>query len=156
MLLDEAESENIRVVENAKFKSKADGLINGNIIGINRNVHSLRKRTCILAEEIGHYCTTFGNILDQSDIGNRKQEFRARLWAYDKLIGLCGIIKAFQHGCHGLAETADFLEVTEEFLLEALQAYKNKYGTSVEYENYTISFIPNLEVKSNQKNKGEI
>ncbi len=146
MLLDEADSENIRVIENAKFKSRSDGLINGNVIGINRNVRSTRKRACILAEEIGHYCTTVGNILDQSDAGNRKQEFRARLWAYDKLIGLDGIINAYQHGCENLSETAEYLEVTEEFLIETLHTYKNKYGAKVEYGDYVVSFIPYLKV----------
>lgn len=146
MLLEEAALDDVYVIEDAKFKSTADGLINGSIIGINRNIRSNKKRACILAEELGHYYTTTGNILDQSDEGNRKQEMRARIWAYNKLIGLDGIVKAYQHGYQDLSEITDYLEVTEEFLTEALQAYKNKYGTSVEYEDYKISFVPYLKV----------
>ncbi len=146
MLLEEAVSNDIYVIENAKFKSSADGLINGSVIGLNRNIHSYRKRTCILAEELGHYYTTVGNILDQSNGENQKQEMRARMWAYNKLIGLGGIVRAYQGGCKDLSETADYLEVTEEFLSEALQTYKNKYGTSVLFEDYEICFVPNLEV----------
>lgn len=43
-LLDEADSDNIYIVENAEFKSRADGLINGNVIGLNRNINSNRKK----------------------------------------------------------------------------------------------------------------
>lgn len=149
-LLEEAAFNDIYIIEHAKFKSKADGLINGNVIGINKNVHSYQKRTCILAEELGHYYTTVGNILDQSDFGNQKQELRARMWAYNRLVGLDGIINAYQYGCKDLSEVADYLEVTEDFLSEALQSYKNKYGKRVEYKDYTISFIPNLKVSQKE------
>lgn len=148
ILLKEATSESIYIIENANFKSEAGALINGNVIGINKNVRSKRKRACLLAEELGHYYTTVGNILNQSKINNHKQELQARMWAYDKLIGLKGIIKAYQHGCQELYETADYLEVEEEFLKDALTAYRNKYGTHVEYEDYIITFIPTLNVKS--------
>lgn len=146
-LLREAVSESIYIIENADFKSEADALINGNVIGINKNVRAKRKRTCLLAEELGHYHTTVGNILNQSKVNNKKQELQARMWAYDKLIGLKGIIEAYQHGCRELYGTADYLEVEEEFLKDALAAYRNKYGTHVEYENYIITFIPTLDVK---------
>lgn len=122
------------------------GRIKGNKIAIRRNL-STKEKGCVLAEELGHYYTTVGNILNQLDEGNRKQEFKARLWAYDKLIGLDGIIKAYQRGCQNLYETADCLEVEEEFLRDALVAYRNKYGVHVEYEDYIITFIPTLDVK---------
>ncbi len=123
------------------------GRIKGNKIAIRRNL-SAKEKGCVLAEELGHYHTTAGNILDQSDAGNRKQELKARLWAYDKLIGLDGIIKSYQHGCQTLYEMADYLEITEEFLKEALILYKNKYETHVEYEDYIITFIPTFVVKA--------
>ena len=87
-LLEEADSENLYVIENANFQSQASGLINNDVIGINKNVRSYAKRNCILAEEIGHYKTTVGNIIDQSSAANRKQELKARRWAYNRLIGL--------------------------------------------------------------------
>lgn len=146
-LLEEAASENIYIIENAGFKSEADALINGNVIGINKNIKDKRNRTCILAEELGHYHTTVGNILNLSKTNNRKQELQARLWAYDRLIGLKGIVAASKEGCQDLCEMAEYLEVTEDFLKEALVAYENKYGTHVEYEDYTITFIPVLNVK---------
>ncbi len=146
-LLKEAASENIYIIENASFQSEADALINGNIIGINKNIRDKRNRTCILAEELGHYHTTVGNILNLSKTINRKQELQARLWAYDRLIGLNGIIRAYKEGCQDLYEMAEYLEVTENFLKNALDAYKSKYGENVEYEDYLITFIPILDVK---------
>lgn len=145
-LLDEADSDNIYIIENAEFKSKADGLINGSVIGLNRNIKSNRKKKCILAEELGHYHTTVGNILDQTDQGNRKQEMRARIWAYNKLIGLMGIIDSFKNHCQSIAESAEYLDVTEDFLNDAISYYKSKYGVSVAVDNYVIYFEPTLGV----------
>lgn len=122
------------------------GRIKGNKIAIRRNL-STKEKGCVLAEELGHYYTTVGNILDQSDVGNRKQELNARFWAYDKLIGLKGIIKSYHHGCQNLYEMADYLEVTEDFLKDTLTSFQNKYGTHVKYEDYLITFIPTLDVK---------
>lgn len=146
MLLKEAASENIYIIENADFKSEADALMKENIIGINKKVKTQRKKACILAEELGHYHTTVGNILNQSKISNRKQELKARLWAYDKLIGLEGIIEAYQYGCQNYYDMADYLEVTEDFLLKAIEQYHCRYGVSTKLDNYIIYFEPNLSV----------
>ena len=81
-----------------------------------------------------------------SDSGNRKQERQARLWGYNKLIGLTGIVKAFQAGCHDRHEIAERLEVTEEYLQECIDCYRDKYGVCTEVDNYTVFFIPNLAV----------
>ncbi len=145
-LLDEADKENIYVIENAKFQSKASGLINNDVIGINKNVRSSAQRSCILAEELGHYHTSSGNILDQSSVANRKQELHARAWAYNRLIGLYGIINAHRAGCINGYEIAEHLNITEEFLNEALQYYRNKYGLCITVDNYVIYFEPTLGV----------
>ena len=112
------------------------------MIGINRTVRQSTKRACVLAEELGHYHTTVGDIIDQSSDANRKQELRARLWSYNKLIGVHGII--YCHKAHYTTsyEMADYLGVTEEFLHEALQCYRSKYGICVQYDNYVIYFDP--------------
>lgn len=145
-LLEEVDKNNIYIIENADFKSKADGLINGDVIGINRNIRTNRKRSCILAEELGHYHTTYGNILYQSSVSDRKQELRARAWAYNKMIGLIGIIEAYKQGCHSVYDTAEYLDVTEEFLSEAIQYYKAKYGIYAKIDNYVIYFEPSFGV----------
>lgn len=122
-----------------------DGRIKGTRIAIRRDMPTVQK-TCVLAEELGHSQTGYGDILDQSTVSDIKQEQRARLWAYNKLIGLTGIIRAYKHGCKSLHETAEFLEVTEEFLNEMLAAYRSKYGCYATVDNYIICFEPALGV----------
>ncbi len=132
------------VIIEKKFRSKAKGLCKGNKIGISTDIDTSAEKACILAEELGHYYTTYGDILDQSDTGNRKQELRARKWAYDRQVGLIGIIRCYEHGCQSIAEMADYLEVTEEFLHEALSHYRSKYGLSTSVDRYIIYFEPTL------------
>lgn len=122
-----------------------DGRIKGNRVAISRSLTQAQK-TCVLAEELGHYYTTVGNILDQSDARNRKQEFRARLWAYNKNIGLQGIIRAYEARLTRFDEVAEFLEVTPEFLQDAINCYRSKYSPYVELDNYVIIFEPYLSV----------
>lgn len=68
------------------------------------------------------------------------------MWAYEKRIGLQGLIDAYLHGCHEFHETAEFLEVTDEFLHNALTAYRSKYGIYVECGEYYIIFEPYLSI----------
>lgn len=119
--------------------------IDGNI-AINTSVNNTVEKACVLAEELGHHHTSVGNIIDMEHVSNRKQERQARIWGYNKLIGLNGIIKAFEAGCQSVHEAAEFLEVTEEYLLEAIECYREKYGVCKDISNYTIYFIPQLAV----------
>ena len=104
------------------------------------------EKACILAEEIGHYHTAVGNILDQTQTTNRKQEQAGRLWAYDKQIGLSGIIRGHRAGCHSAYELAELLGVTEKFLQDAINCYRRKYGIMTRIDGYTIMFEPYLAV----------
>lgn len=122
------------------------GLYCDGVIGINKNIKNTTERTCILAEELGHHHTSAGNIIDQTKTDNVKQEQRARMWAYNKQIGLYGIINAYKRGCRNIHEMADHLDVTEEFLRDALEAYRLKYGQCVNIDNYTVYFEPYLMV----------
>ena len=121
------------------------GRIKGNRIAIKHDLDETEKK-CTLAEELGHYHTTVGDIIDQSSDSNRKQELRARLWSYNKLIGLHGIISCYKAGCQTAYDMADHLGVTEEFLQEALQCYRSKYGVCVGFDNYIIYFEPCISV----------
>ena len=114
-LLDEAHQEGLIVKE--KPLKYNDGRIKGKRIAIRNNIDTLAEKTCVLAEEIGHYETTVGDILDQRISENRKQELQARMYAYNKLIGLQGIIDRYEYGCKNVYEMAEHLEVTENLLL---------------------------------------
>ena len=125
-LLIEAEEDEIIVVEK-NFKSKAKGLCKGNKIAISKKLHT-REKTCVLAEEIGHYKTSVGDILDQKDISNARQENRARAWAYNKLISVEELKRAFDAGYRATYEIAEYLDVDEGFLKNSLDHYASKYG----------------------------
>lgn len=144
VLLNTADQAGLTVKE--KPLSESDGLIKGNRIAIRKDIPTQAEKSCVLAEELGHYFTSAGNILDQTDIVNRKQEYRARLYGYNLQIGLRGIISAHTAGCRNLYEMADYLDVTEEHLKEALDCYQSKYGEYVKVDNYMIYFIPSLAV----------
>ena len=100
------------------------------------------EQAAVLAEELGHHLTAAGDILDQNSEANRKQELRGRIWAYNRLIGLSGILKAYRAGCRNRFEMADCLDVPEETLQEAIEYYHRKYGICVELDNYVIYFEP--------------
>lgn len=141
-LLEQSRKERLDVVD-YKFKSeRISGLYCDKTIALSTNLHTNAERNSVLSEELGHYHTTVGNILDQNNAGNRKQELRARLWAYNKSIGLMGIVKAFENGCCNHYEMAEYLEVTESFLSEALECYRSKYGLFATVDNYIVYFEP--------------
>lgn len=142
-------SELIRLLNNDEFEivelpmSKAiKGLYADNVIAINSNIETHAERICVLAEELGHYFTSYGDILDQSIITNKKQEKRARKWAVDRLIRVEDLIDAFNAGVQNRAELAEFLEVTEDFIEIALDHFKGIYGYSTTIGEYTIIFSP--------------
>jgi len=116
------------------------GLYGDNIIWLNQGLTPSAVKTCVLAEEMGHYHTSSGNILDQTKVGNLKQEKRARNWAYEKLIPLLSLVEASKEGVRNQYELAEFLEITEEFLEHAIDHYKEKYGLYVEWTSYLILF----------------
>lgn len=98
-LQEKACKDGVDVIDYPFHSSRIRGLYCNGTVAIRQNMTTAEK-SCVLAEELGHHYTTAGNILNQADIGNRKQELRARLWAYNTRIGLLGIIKAFKAPAH--------------------------------------------------------
>lgn len=142
-LLKQAEEKGLTVKE--KPLQYNDGRIMGNRIAIRKDMTTVEK-ACVLAEELGHHETSVGNIIDMSDSWNRKQERQARLNGYNRMIGLIGIINAYEEGCYNQYEIAKHLNVTEEYLLECIECYRDKYGIMKQIDNYIIYFIPNLGI----------
>ena len=146
LLLKEAGEEGVDVITYNFSSQRIYGLYYNKFIALSNKLKTHTEKACVLAEELGHHYTTVGDITDCSNVSNRKQEYRARQWAYDKLIGLRGIIDAYEHGCTSAYEMAEFLDVTEEFLQEALKTYKSKYGCYTTLDNYIIYFEPSIGV----------
>lgn len=143
-------ADEIGLVTKEKDLQAHDGRIKGRRVAIRRSIESEKRKACVLAEELGHYFTTAGDIMDQSGSNARKQERRARIWAHDVQVGLDGILAADAAGCRSIYEMADFLDVPEDFLVEAIKCYKERYGTEIEYKGFLITFEP-LEVRHDEE-----
>lgn len=143
-LLDEAVESGLTIIENYDLSgTKIKGLYCDGTIALSNDLHTDADRLSILYEEIGHHNTSVGNILDLHDTSSCKQELRARIDAYNNAIGLDGLKNALLSRVSSFAELADYFEVTEEFLSEALTYYKSKYGifTTID-KKYVLYFEP--------------
>ncbi len=140
-LLQEAEDNNIEVIE-FTFRGANKGMYADSVIAIRKDIETTTEKKCILCEELEHSYTTVGNITDLKPVQNRKQEQIARNRSYERLIPLKLIIKASIECCTNLHELAEYIDVTENFLREALEYYQGKYGLYKEVDNYCIYFSP--------------
>lgn len=144
-LQDKACEDGVDVIDYPFESNNIKGLYCDGVVALRKDM-TIPEKTCALAEELGHHETSVGNILDMTSAANRKQERQARLWAYNKQIGLIGLVRAFEHGCQNRFEIAEYLEVTEEFLEECIECYRSKYGICKRVDNYVVYFIPQLSV----------
>lgn len=140
-LLLEAKKEDLFIFENEDIK-RCKGLNIDNTISLSKYINTEKEKKCVLAEEIGHYKTTYGNILDQNNLQNIKEENKGKAWAYEKLVKFDDLIKAYKSGVKNRYELSIFLEVTEKFLIEAIKYYRNKYGIYHKYDDLIIYFEP--------------
>lgn len=115
-----AEYENEVTVE--EYDMRTEGFYFDEHILINNSLSTIRK-TCILAEEIGHHFTSVGDILDQNDIDNQKQEHKARVWAYQKLLPLENVHLVAMQGYTEPWQMAEYFDLDEEFVRAALKYY---------------------------------
>ena len=142
-LLTDTDKENIIVTDQFDLSgTRLKGLYCDGTIALNRDMYIKSEKTCVLAEELGHHYTTVGDIMDQTDVSNRKQERHARIWAYHKLLSLNDLIDSYKCGCQNQFEIAEHLNITEEFLIDSLTYYKEKYGLYTQQDHYIIYFDP--------------
>ena len=142
-LLNVADKSNVIVTDQFDLSgTRLKGLYCDGTIALNRDMYIESEKTCVLAEELGHHYTTVGDIMDQTNTANRKQERRARIWAYHKLLSLNDLINSYKCGCQNQFEIAEHLNITEEFLIDSLTYYKEKYGLYAQQDHYIIYFDP--------------
>ncbi len=125
-LLALAEEEGIEVNE-YELPERIRGLYFENSIAINKKIKTEKEKRCVLAEELGHFYFTIGDILDLKIESNRKQEIRARNWAINKLTPFEKVLEAYELGHKTPYEMAEYLDVTEDFMKEAILYYQKKY-----------------------------
>ncbi|HDJ7333131.1 TPA: toxin [Staphylococcus aureus] len=114
--------------------------MNGKIY-IRRNLSEVRKAE-VLYEELAHHKLTYGNILDQSKWINRKFENYARRHGFISAVPLREIVEAYNYGVRNLYELSEYLQLSEEYILEAIEQYKKIYGIGTHYGEYSITFEP--------------
>lgn len=135
------EHDYIEVKETDVMPSDLHGLWLNDLILINSNLSETRKAE-VLFEELAHHKLTYGNILDQSKWINRKFENYARRYGYEAALPLHIIVEAHHYGVSNLYELAQYVQLSEEYIVEILKHYKNKYGIGTHYGEYLITFDP--------------
>lgn len=131
----------IHIEDKYNLPGKFKGFYDNDVILIDSKLSTYQKHE-VLAEEIAHYKISAGNILDQSNMLNKKLELFARRKAYESVITLQGLIDAYNNGISNIHEMADFFEVNLSFVQECLSHYQNKYGLYTHYGDYIIRFDP--------------
>lgn len=140
-LISLAYSHGIKVIESDLGIDKPFGKCIGNLIIINNRVNEY-ERLCVLYEELGHFNLTIGDITDQSNLNNRKQESIARRWSYGKLVSPEDIINAILSGIDNIYDLAESLNITEDFLIQSIKHYKKKYGIYYVGKTHLLTFEP--------------
>lgn len=86
---------------------------------------------CELAEELGHHNTGDRRVLRYNSVDDWKAEARARRWAHDRLLSIDAVRKAAANS-DNIYEMAETLNVTEDFLREAVDDFMSRGLWSVE------------------------
>ncbi|MDU2083779.1 MAG: toxin, partial [Staphylococcus epidermidis] len=61
---------------------------------------------------------------------------------YEAALPLRIIVEAHNYGVSNLYELAEYVQLSEEYIVEILKHYKNKYGIGTHYGEYLITFDP--------------
>ncbi|MDS3920126.1 ImmA/IrrE family metallo-endopeptidase [Staphylococcus epidermidis] len=136
-----AENEHIKIRDTHSLPNGYSGFYKDGVILIDKNLPEKRKAE-VLYEELAHHKLTYGNILDQSKWINRKFENYARRYGYETALPLRIIVEAHNYGVSNLYELAEYVQLSEEYIVEILKHYKNKYGIGTHYGEYLITFDP--------------
>lgn len=131
----------LTIIETDMLPSFQSGMYFNNQIYINSN-RSEAVKLETLAEELAHHKLTWGDITDQSKFNNRKFENYARRAGYQAALPLRIIIEAYHYGISNLHELAEYVELSEEYIIKVIEFYKKKYGLSTYFNGYVIKFEP--------------
>ena len=143
-LLEECRQLDIKVKEISLKGS--NGRCSGNRIAIDKSLKTVTEKKCTLAEELGHYHLTVGDITDLSDIKNVKQELKARRYGYKLLIEPDDLVHAMKNGCSNKYEIAEYLNISESCFEEIIEDFKKQYGMGILVGNYYLQFEPYLSL----------
>lgn len=115
------------------------GMIHGSIVYLNPQ-QNYEELNSTVAEEIGHYLTGSGNIIEQDTPEKRKQEQKARDTGATILVTPGDILDCFESGFVSVWECAEHLSITEKTFKAAIKYYARKYDGIKTENKYTILF----------------
>lgn len=118
------------------------GLINDKIVYLNPR-QSKAELTSTLSEELGHYLTSSGNIIDQDTVEKRKQEKKARDVGATLVVSPDDIVKCFENDYMTPEACADFLGITLETFDNAVNYYRRKDGAYLSKKGDIVLFNTN-------------
>ncbi|GCF92465.1 toxin [Enterococcus florum] len=104
---------------------------------------SYEEKCGTIAEEIGHYLTSVGDIIHQDTNEKRQQEQKARDVGYTLAVTPQDLINCYHERFDNVWECAEFLGVTKDTLENAVKTYSKKYEFGLKFKNYKIDFRPN-------------
>lgn len=101
----------------------------------------------VLAEELGHHETTYGNIINYYDkkynVESARQELRARRYGHKLIMPLEKLIDCYKKGIWGnVYDICLHLEIDRTYLDEILKDYISQFGLYIEIDGYRIEFEP--------------
>lgn len=141
-------SKEVDIVETNLFeKIGFYGVYRNGIIFLEHSLNITEKKA-ILIEEYSHFKKTVGIIIDESITDNAKQENLARRLTYERLLPLESIIRCYYDGLVYYHEVAEYLNIPEELLIEAVNYYKSTRGILFQYHNYLLVFGNTIIVKN--------
>ena len=131
----------LKVKIDRNMPNKLSGLYYDGTILLNAN-NSYQKHIETIAEEIGHYETSYGDITNYNQITHAKQEVKARRYGHQLILNLDTLIEAFKAGVQSDYELADYFDVSTEYIHSAVNSMKIKYGISHYHDGHIIRFEP--------------
>lgn len=148
--------ENLNVVETQFPVEKIKGYYKRNIylpngLVILNDDYDHYVQNGVLAEELGHHETSYGNILGayskEDNINAARQELKARRFGFKLVIPLEKLIKCYKDGTWGdLYAMCLTMQIDRSYFYEAIEDYKKQFGNYVKYDGYYIQFEP-LHIK---------
>lgn len=140
-----ADNDQYKYEVRSDMPSHLGGLTRNNVIYLNSH-RDYAERTCIVAEEIGHEKTTDGGIVYGDTDLDRKLERKARQWGMEHLVSLAGLVAAWKKDCESVQDVADYLEVTPEYVLDAISMYREKLGLQFTYCGYHFNLNNGIQI----------
>ncbi|WP_238858944.1 ImmA/IrrE family metallo-endopeptidase [Clostridium sp. YIM B02569] len=142
------EAENIGAVVVEMDLEGESGYCLNEVLFINKNLCE-KQKYWILSEEIGHFKTTSGDILNLDSIINKKLENAARAESIERVCSLKQIVRAIKNGANDRYEVAEYLTLTDKFFDEAIEYHRRKHSMYKECENIILYFEPGFGVLRN-------